>query len=126
MDLSLAQAYRLLTHHDEAVEHFDQAVATAAWAGWQPGEAAATGSLANLGAVLVESGNTRAKALVLIGLSRDRLAAGGRAEAHAATRTALDAARRDGYRLIEEGAAAALAEPESPDLARSQPVSRPL
>jgi DNA-binding SARP family transcriptional activator/tetratricopeptide (TPR) repeat protein len=46
--LCLAQAYRFLSHHDTAVEHFRQAVAHAQSAGWSHGEAAATGSIANL------------------------------------------------------------------------------
>ena len=46
--LSLAQAYRSLSRHDEAVTHFDQARGQAALAGWRQGEAAALGSLANV------------------------------------------------------------------------------
>jgi DNA-binding SARP family transcriptional activator/tetratricopeptide (TPR) repeat protein len=46
--LCLAQAHRFLSHHDAAVEHFRQAVAHAERAGWPQGEAAATGSIANL------------------------------------------------------------------------------
>jgi tetratricopeptide (TPR) repeat protein len=46
--LSLAQAYRSLSRHDEAVAHFDKARAQAGLAGWRQGEAAALGSAANV------------------------------------------------------------------------------
>jgi DNA-binding SARP family transcriptional activator len=46
--LSLAQAYRSLSRHDEAVTHFDQARTQAGLAGWRQGEAAALGSVANV------------------------------------------------------------------------------
>jgi len=46
--LSLAQAYRSLSRHEAAVEHFAQARIDAGLAGWRQGEAAALGSLANL------------------------------------------------------------------------------
>ncbi|GAA3349421.1 BTAD domain-containing putative transcriptional regulator [Amorphoplanes nipponensis] len=46
--LSLAQAYRSLSRHDAAVEHFARARVDAGRAGWRQGEAAALGSIANL------------------------------------------------------------------------------
>jgi DNA-binding SARP family transcriptional activator/tetratricopeptide (TPR) repeat protein len=46
--LCLAQAHRFLSHHDLAVDHFAEAVAHAGRAGWRHGEAAATGSIANV------------------------------------------------------------------------------
>ena len=46
--LCLAQAHRFLSHHDSAIDHFAEAVEHASRAGWRQGEAAATGSIANL------------------------------------------------------------------------------
>ena len=46
--LCLAQAHRFLSHHDTAIDHFASAVDHASRAGWRQGEAAATGSIANL------------------------------------------------------------------------------
>ncbi|MFI7602172.1 BTAD domain-containing putative transcriptional regulator [Actinoplanes sp. NPDC049681] len=46
--LSLAQAYRSLSRHEAAVEHFARARADAGLAGWRQGEAAALGSIANV------------------------------------------------------------------------------
>ena len=46
--LCLAQAHRFLSHHDTAIDHFAEAGSHASRAGWRPGAAAATGSIANL------------------------------------------------------------------------------
>ena len=46
--LCLAQADRFLSQHDSAVGHLADAAAHAGRAGWRKGEAAATGSIANL------------------------------------------------------------------------------
>ena len=46
--LCLAQSRRFLSDHDAAEAHFAEAVAHAGRAGWRQGEAAATGSIANL------------------------------------------------------------------------------
>ncbi len=46
--LCLAQAHRFLSHHGTAIDHFADAVDHASRAGWRQGEAAATGSIANL------------------------------------------------------------------------------
>ncbi len=111
--LCLAQAYRFLSHHDDAIDHFGHAITHAARAGWRQGEAAATGSIANLyrdqgrlaeaaayhhraRVVFQQTGEAGGEAVSLTNLGNVRIDAGALAEGAEHLAAALDIYRRIG------------------------------
>jgi tetratricopeptide (TPR) repeat protein len=111
--LCLAQAYRFLSHHDDAIVHFGHAITHAARAGWRRGEAAATGSIANLyrdqgrlaeaaeyhhraRVIFQETGEAGGEAVSLTNLGNVRIDSGALAEGAAHLEAALDIYRRIG------------------------------
>ncbi len=111
--LCLAQAHRFLSHHDTALEHFADAVTHAGRAGWRQGEAAATGSIANLywdrgrladaaeyhrraGAIFRQTGEPGGEAVSLNNLGNIQLDSGALREGAENLARALDMYRRIG------------------------------
>jgi DNA-binding SARP family transcriptional activator/tetratricopeptide (TPR) repeat protein len=111
--LCLAQAYRFLSRHDTAIEHFSHAGTHAARAGWRPGAAAATGSIANLyrdqgrlaeaadyhrraRAIFQQTGEAGGEAVSLTNLGNVQIDSGDLADGVAHLTAALDIYRRIG------------------------------
>ena len=105
--LCLAQAQRFLSQHELAAGHFVAAIAQAERAGWRQGEAAATGSLANLyrdqgrltdaaayhrraGAIFRQTGEPGGEAVSLTNLGNVQLESGELADGIANLSRALD------------------------------------